>query len=332
MSLVQITVLKEQLQSTDNDIILTSLQQIQPITSQITASILKQTQLGIVINKLRKHDNNDISTLAKNILNELKNNVVNQTNINNNNNSNTLSQSPLPSRSPTRDNNIKKRELDSTTDTDTSSIKRHASSSTSNNNNHATAQTQSQSDDVNNNDKINLTLSEPTPELGKTGDTFRDTIQQKLLDGLELDGKIQGNIAIRCAIDIEHELYIYSKQQVNSTYKTKYRELAMNICDRNNPDLRSMILSGELSVYSLLHKPITELASKAVKQEREAEQKELWEARRTDLDMNKGTTDAFRCGKCKQSKCTYYQMQTRSADEPMTTFVRCVNCGNRWKC
>lgn len=29
-------------------------------------------------------------------------------------------------------------------------------------------------------------------------------------------------------------------------------------------------------------------------------------------------TDAFKCSKCNQRKCTYYQMQTRSADEPMT--------------
>lgn len=42
-------------------------------------------------------------------------------------------------------------------------------------------------------------------------------------------------------------------------------------------------------------------------------------------------TDQFKCGRCKQRKCKYYQMQTRSADEPMTTFVTCVNCGNRWK-
>lgn len=43
-------------------------------------------------------------------------------------------------------------------------------------------------------------------------------------------------------------------------------------------------------------------------------------------------TDTFKCRKCKTNKCTYYQMQTRSADEPMTTFVTCIECGNRWKC
>lgn len=45
-----------------------------------------------------------------------------------------------------------------------------------------------------------------------------------------------------------------------------------------------------------------------------------------------GNTDMFTCRKCKSNKCSYYQLQTRSADEPMTTFVTCVNCGNRWKC
>ena len=44
------------------------------------------------------------------------------------------------------------------------------------------------------------------------------------------------------------------------------------------------------------------------------------------------STDTFTCRKCKGNKCTYYQMQTRSADEPMTTFCSCILCGNRWKC
>jgi|TARA_B110000908_G_C10077941_1_gene368189 transcription elongation factor S-II len=43
------------------------------------------------------------------------------------------------------------------------------------------------------------------------------------------------------------------------------------------------------------------------------------------------STDEFKCYKCKKRKCTYYQLQTRSADEPMTTFITCLNCGNRWK-
>ena len=39
----------------------------------------------------------------------------------------------------------------------------------------------------------------------------------------------------------------------------------------------------------------------------------------------------FKCGKCKSKKTTYTQAQTRSADEPMTTFVTCLNCDHRWK-
>ena len=43
-------------------------------------------------------------------------------------------------------------------------------------------------------------------------------------------------------------------------------------------------------------------------------------------------TDTFTCRNCKSNECTYYQLQTRSADEPMTTFVTCINCGNKWRC
>ena len=38
------------------------------------------------------------------------------------------------------------------------------------------------------------------------------------------------------------------------------------------------------------------------------------------------------CSRCKkQAKCDYYQLQTRSADEPMTTFVTCLECDRKWK-
>lgn len=54
------------------------------------------------------------------------------------------------------------------------------------------------------------------------------------------------------------------------------------------------------------------------------------EAKMLEVDTSMAT-DMFKCGKCKKRICTYYQQQTRSADEPMTTFVRCLNCGNHWR-
>ena len=47
--------------------------------------------------------------------------------------------------------------------------------------------------------------------------------------------------------------------------------------------------------------------------------------------LNAKTIGIFKCGKCKSMKTTYYEMQTRSADEPMTAFITCLACGKRWK-
>jgi DNA-directed RNA polymerase subunit M/transcription elongation factor TFIIS len=64
----------------------------------------------------------------------------------------------------------------------------------------------------------------------------------------------------------------------------------------------------------------------------------MLKSREKDMALEKARTNEedynglFKCGKCKSVKTTYYQMQTRSADEPMTTYVTCKNCGNRWKC
>ena len=48
--------------------------------------------------------------------------------------------------------------------------------------------------------------------------------------------------------------------------------------------------------------------------------------------MDQDYVGQFKCGKCKSVKTTYYQLQTRSADEPMTTYVTCMSCGSKWKC
>jgi DNA-directed RNA polymerase subunit M/transcription elongation factor TFIIS len=42
-------------------------------------------------------------------------------------------------------------------------------------------------------------------------------------------------------------------------------------------------------------------------------------------------TDMYECKRCHKRECTYYEMQTRSADEPATIFITCLNCGKNWR-
>lgn len=42
-------------------------------------------------------------------------------------------------------------------------------------------------------------------------------------------------------------------------------------------------------------------------------------------------TDLFKCGRCHKRETTFYELQTRSADEPMTKFITCLNCANHWR-
>jgi DNA-directed RNA polymerase subunit M/transcription elongation factor TFIIS len=55
-----------------------------------------------------------------------------------------------------------------------------------------------------------------------------------------------------------------------------------------------------------------------------------------DAEANKASqlkpnTKSFACGRCKSRQCYFYEMQTRSADEPMSMFLTCLDCGHRWR-
>ena len=43
------------------------------------------------------------------------------------------------------------------------------------------------------------------------------------------------------------------------------------------------------------------------------------------------STDMYTCSRCKSKKTIYYEMATRSADEQMTIFITCLDCGKNWK-
>ncbi|PNS99472.1 hypothetical protein POPTR_016G138100v4 [Populus trichocarpa] len=174
--------------------------------------------------------------------------------------------------------------------------------------------------------------------LVKCNDALRDKIRELLAEALskvasEADEDIRDEVEacdpIRVAVSVESAMF-EKLGRSNGAQKMKYRSIMFNIKDQNNPDLRRKVLLGQVQPQRLVTMPPEEMASEQRKRENnQIKEKALFDCERGG--KAEATTDQFKCGRCGQRKCTYYQMQTRSADEPMTTYVTCVNCNNHWK-
>ncbi|CAL4102322.1 unnamed protein product, partial [Meganyctiphanes norvegica] len=131
------------------------------------------------------------------------------------------------------------------------------------------------------------------------------------------------------AEQIEEAIY-KEYRNTDMGYKNRVRSRVYNLKDQKNPQLRQNVLCGLIQPKKIACMTSEEMASGEMKQMREKFNKEAMDD--AQLAIAQGTkTDLLRCGKCGKRECTYNQMQTRSSDEPMTTFVLCNHCGNRWK-
>jgi len=162
-------------------------------------------------------------------------------------------------------------------------------------------------------------------------DSFRNNIRGKLQELLESEKK---------AINLEKGIYNYALKEANNRkvvkkwdnpyyaqiYLDRLRTIYINLA---KPTLLTSVKDGTVTVKTLAFMTHQEM------------QPEKWDAliqAKIKKDKSKydtqqeAMTDTFKCRKCHSNKCSYYQMQTRSADEPMTTFVTCIECANRWKC
>eukprot|EP00210_Caulerpa_lentillifera_P001636 g1574.t1 len=169
--------------------------------------------------------------------------------------------------------------------------------------------------------------------LESTGDKIRDTARNKFVELLTEEDK---SLLQKCmdkyeaASKIEKAIFNHFGDASSSEYKVKFRTLMFNLKDQKNGALRRRILMGQISADDLVVLRTEDLANEDVKRENNTiREKSLRDCERGQIVG--ATTDAFTCGKCRQSKCTYYQMQTRSADEPMTVYITCTVCRNRWK-
>jgi transcription elongation factor S-II len=110
-------------------------------------------------------------------------------------------------------------------------------------------------------------------------------------------------------------------------YQSRLRSVYINL--KNNPKLLNLITSGEIKAHEIAFMTHQEM----MPEKWDTLIDKLAKQNKNKFEVNlQAATDTFTCRKCKSKKCTYTQVQTRSADEPMTTFVSCIDCGCRWKC
>ncbi|XP_067867598.1 transcription elongation factor A protein 3-like isoform X1 [Heterodontus francisci] len=177
------------------------------------------------------------------------------------------------------------------------------------------------------------TFSSPTilPPFLSTGESIRDKCIEMLIAALKTDDDYK-DYGVNCdKMGAEIEDYIYQEfQKTDMKYKNRVRSRISNLKDPKNPNLRKNVLAGATDLLHLARMTAEEMASDELKELRNVITKEA--IREHQMAKTGGThSSLFQCGKCRKKNCTYNQVQTRSADEPMTTFVLCNECGNRWK-
>ncbi|XP_026083282.1 transcription elongation factor A protein 3-like isoform X3 [Carassius auratus] len=169
-----------------------------------------------------------------------------------------------------------------------------------------------------------------SPHL-QTGESIRDKCIEMLAAALRTDDdyKDYGTNCEAMAAEIEDHIYQEIKA-LDMKYKNRVRSRISNLKDPKNPNLRKNVLAGAIELRRIATMTAEEMASDELKQLRNVLTQEA--IREHQMAKTGGTTtDLLQCGKCRKKNCTYNQVQTRSADEPMTTFVLCNECGNRWK-
>ena len=134
----------------------------------------------------------------------------------------------------------------------------------------------------------------------------------------------------KIAINVEKSIYnealsIANKKNIEKNWDDKifkniyiqrYTDIYMNISNLEN-NFKERILSKEI-----LPKNVAKLSYE-----------DIYPDKYKPVEFIDDSIDdgIFQCHKCKSRKTTYYSLQTRSSDEPMTNFITCINCNNKWK-
>ena len=176
---------------------------------------------------------------------------------------------------------------------------------------------------------------------------LRATVLNKIKQFVDNGSKINEKTAQNIASNIEKGIFNYSIKDATSKkivkkwtnvffvqiYMDRVRTIVSNLeresSSSSNTEnyLVSLIKVKKIKPHEVAFMTHFEMApekwEQLIKEKRERD--------KSKYDQSIQINSEFKCRRCKSNNCTYYQLQTRSADEPMTTFVSCLNCGNRWK-
>lgn len=171
-------------------------------------------------------------------------------------------------------------------------------------------------------------------------DIFRENIVNNFKKIIKDDYKLCKNIEIAIynySIEeaiLKHIIKKWNNISFVNIYLQKLKSIIFNL---QNEQLKKKIIDKKIKPKDLVYMNHQELRPDIWNVL--IEEKKIREENKYSINIE-ASTDDFKCFKCKSrgepperySKCTYYQLQTRSADEPMTTFVTCLTCNARWKC
>ena len=161
-------------------------------------------------------------------------------------------------------------------------------------------------------------------------DPLRQSIRVSITKALlKIDGKNELKIKVISAI-IETGLWkAYGTKPCD--YTNKSRTLLANIM--RSDEFKKKILDGIFKPEDLATMDPKDMLDDKVRQEKAELEKQIIDSKRSDYMIANMTIKEgmYTWRKCKSKKTTFYEQQTRSADEPMTTFVNWLDWGTNMK-
>ena len=125
------------------------------------------------------------------------------------------------------------------------------------------------------------------------------------------------------------QLPAFDNRKHTERYKQKFLELKK--CLQFSPDLKKKLLNKELKTSMVFDMQPNHMWPGGPYDKRLQASIERSMKKEVSIVNEKDYKGLFKCAKCREYKTTYYEMQTRSADEPMTVFITCHICDITWK-